>query len=255
VEDPSLELFENYEKHYAAAGATRWQVAYEKVKAWRLDRLPRWLGRIPTDARILDAGCANGYLLGLFYASGYHRLAGVELSKSLAEAARQALPEEVAIINADIRDFLAKTPDSSFDLILFHHVLEHIPREHTIQLLREFHRVLAPGGHLNIKVPNASYLLAGNHLFGDFTHVVHFNERSLPQVLEAAGFARDSIEFIPKPPLLFWSWRHPLRASFRLLNRVRWHLHQTLHILLCVLIDQHPIPRIFEVELEALVQR
>jgi hypothetical protein len=47
MEDPSLELFENYEKHYAAAGAARWQVAYEKVRAWRLDRLPRWLGRIP----------------------------------------------------------------------------------------------------------------------------------------------------------------------------------------------------------------
>ena len=255
MNDPSLELFKDYEKHYRAAGAGRWQVAFDRVKAWHLERLPRWLDRIARDARILDAGCANGYLLGLFHASGYRRLVGVELSEPLAKAARQALPAEVDVVNADVRDFLAQTPDASFDVILFHHVLEHIPREHTVALLREFHRVLKPGGYLNIKVPNASYLLAGNHLFGDFTHVVHFNERSLPQVFEAAGFAREGVEFIPKPPLLFWSWRHPVRAVLRLCNRLRWHAHKGLHLLLCALIDQHPVPRIFEAELEALGRR
>lgn len=254
MDDPSLELFKDYEKHYAAAGAGRWQVAPDKVRAYHLDRLPRWLNRIARDARILDAGCANGYLLSLLAADGYKNLIGVELSEQLAVAARQNLGG-VEIVNADVRDFLAQTPDESFDVILFHHVLEHIPREHTVALLREFYRVLKPAGYLNIKVPNASYLLAGNHLYGDFTHVVHFNELSLPQVLEAAGFARERIEFIPKPPLLFWSWRHPLRAGLRLLNRLRWHLHKGLHRLLCVLIDLHPMPKAFEWELEVLVQR
>lgn len=254
MDDPSHELFKDYEKHYQAAGAARWQVDYEKVNALHLDRLPRWLGRIPRDARILDAGCANGYLLGLFHARGYRQLVGIELSEQLAAKARQTLPTDVEVVNADVRDFLAKTPDASFDVILFHHVLEHIQR-HTIALLREFHRVLKPGGYLNIKVPNASYLMAGNHLFGDFTHVVHFNERSLPQVLEAAGFTREQIEFVPKPPLLFWSWRHPMRAILRFMNRLRWYLHKGLHLSLCVLIDQHPIPKIFEAELEAIVRR
>lgn len=255
MRDPSEMLFANYERHYKDSGADRWQVPYREVKELRLDRLPRWLDRIPEEANVLDAGCATGYLLGLFWESGYRNLTGVELSEQLAEIARRNLPNEVTLVNADVRDYLAQVPDQTFDVILFHHVLEHIPREHTIPLLREFYRVLKPGGYLNLKVPNASYLLSGNHLFCDFTHVVHFNERSMPQVLEAAGFRVTDIEFVQRPPLLFWSWRHPGRAFLRLLNRGRWHLHGLLHRLLCLLIDQHPVPKVFVAELETLARR
>jgi len=253
--DPSSELFQNYQRHYKDSGADGWQVPFEDVKALRLDRLPPWLDRIPLEARILDAGCAMGYLLSLFWHSGYRNLIGVELSEQLAGIARSTLPDAVPIVISDIRDYLAEVPDESFDLILFHHVLEHIPREHTISLLREFHRVLKPEGYLDIRVPNASYILAGNHLFCDFTHVVHFNERSMPQVLEAAGFDTHKIEFVQRPPLLYWSWRTPGHAFMRFLNRCRWHLHGVLHKLLCLMIDQHPVPKIFGAELEALVRR
>jgi len=255
MRDPSETLFENYERHYKDSGADRWQVPYREVKELHLDRLPRWLDRIPKDARILDAGCATGYLLGLLWESGYRNLVGVELSEQLAAIARRHLPDEIAIVNADVRDHLAQMPDQSVDLILFHHVLEHIPREHTIPLLREFYRVLRPGGYLDLRVPNASYLLPGPHLFGDFTHVVHFNERSIPQVLEAAGFRVEDIDFIQRPPILFWSWRHPGRAFLRLLNRGRWHLHGLLHKSVCLLIDLRPVPKIFDWEIEALVRR
>lgn len=255
MRDPSKELFQNYERQYKDGGADRCHVPYHAVKELHLDRLPRWLGRIPKEARILDAGCATGYLLGLLRESGYRNLVGVELSEQLAAIARRHLPDEIAIVNADVRDHLAQMPDQSVDLILFHHVLEHIPREHTIPLLREFYRVLRPGGYLSLRVPNASCLLPGPHLFGDFTHVVHFNERSMPQVLEAAGFRVADIEFIQRPPILFWSWRHPGRACLRLLNRGRWHLHGLLHKSLCLLIDLRPVPKIFDWEIEALVRR
>lgn len=255
MRDPSEILFQNYERQYKDGGADRAHVSYQVVNELHLDRLPRWLDRIPKDAHILDAGCATGYLLGLLWESGYRNLVGVELSEQLAATARRNLPEEIAIVNADVRDHLAQMPDQSVDLILFHHVLEHIPREHTIPLLREFYRVLKPVGYLNIRVPNASHLLAGIDLFCDFTHVVHFNERSMPQVLEAAGFRVADIEFVQRPPLLFWSWRHPGRALLRLLNRGRWHAHGLFYKLLCLLLDQHPIPKVFGKELDTLVRR
>lgn len=255
MRDPSHELFQNYLRHYKDGGAERYQAPYDKVKELHLDRLPRWLDRIPQEARILDAGCATGYLLGLLWCSGYRNLVGVELSAQLAAVARSALPEKIEVAVADIREYLASVPDKSFDVILFYHVLEHIPREHTIPLLREFYRVIKPGGYLNIRVPNASYILAGNHLFGDFTHVVHFNERSIPQVLEAAGFSTTDIEFVQRPPQLYWSWRRPGRAFLRLLNRARYHVHGLLHTLFCLLIDQHPIPKVFTAELDVLVRR
>lgn len=253
--DPSRELFQNYLRQYQDGGAGRAQIQLEQIKAFRLDRLPRWLDRIPRDAHILDAGCATGYMLSLLWESGYYNLFGVELSEQLAQIAKSLLPSDANVTVSDIRDFLVQTPAESFDVILFHHVLEHIPREHTITLLREFHRVLKPGGYLNIRVPNASSLLAGHHLFGDFTHIVYFNERSLLQVLEAANYDTSCIEFILHPPFLFWSWRHILRALLRHLNYVRWHLHRVLHKVVCALIDLYPPPKYFEWELDVLARK
>lgn len=253
--DPSSQLFKNYLSHYQESGSKRWQVPFAEVRALRLDRLPRWLDRIPNSANILDGGCATGYLLGLLWESGYKKLTGVELSEQLVQAAEQLLPKEVKIIKSEIQSFLEKTPQESFDAILFHHVLEHIPREHTIDLLREFHRCLRPNGYLNIKVPNASCFLAGKNMFGDFTHVTHFNENSLLQVLEAAGFQKINLEIILHPPIIFWSWRHPCRALLRLINRLRWSLHKITHKAMCILTAQHPTPRAFEAELEILVKK
>ncbi len=252
--DPSSELFQHYAHHYAHAGAGRRQQPAETVRALQLDRLPRWIGRVARDARILDAGCANGYLLGLLHASGYTNLSGVELSHELAASAKASLPADVPIHIADVTQFLATQADASFDVILFHHVLEHIPREQTLELLRAFRRCLSPGGLLDIRVPNAAFLLPGIHLHGDFTHVVHFNERSLWQVLERAGFDPSGIEVVLHPPRLFVSIRHPLRMTLRLLNRLRWHLHRLVHRALCVLVDQLPAPRAFEFELEMLAR-
>ena len=252
--DASSELFQHYARHYANTGAERRQRPGATVRALHLDRLPRWIARVPHDARILDAGCANGYLLGLLHESGYTQLSGVELSEQLAASARAALPEDVSIHVADVAQFLATQADASFDVILFHHVLEHVPRDQTLDLLRAFRRCLAPGGLLDVRVPNAAFLLPGIHLHGDFTHVVHFNERSLWQVLERAGFDPAGIELVLHPPQLFFSLSQPMRMVLRLLNRLRWHLHRLVHRLLCMLVDQLPAPRAFEFELEMLAR-
>ena len=252
--DASSEMFEHYARHYAHTGAERRQQSAAQVRALRLDRLPRWIDSVPHDARILDAGCANGYLLGLLHASGYTRLSGVELSEELAASARAVLPADVRIHVADVAQFLATQADASFDVILFHHVLEHIPRDQTLDLLRAFRRCLAPCGLLDVRVPNAAFLLSGIHLHGDFTHVVQFNERSLWQVLERAGFDPAGIEVVLHPPQLFFSLSHPGRMMLRLLNRLRWHLHRLVHRMLCALVDQLPPPRAFESELEILAR-
>ncbi len=248
--DPSKTLFDNYQKFYESKRLPDYFLV--EVKALRLDRLPRWLNRVDEDARVLDAGCAEGYLLSLLHESGFHNLSGVDLSLQLVDVARHRLPESVSITVSDIRDYLMQSPDASFDVILFHHVLEHIPREFTIGLLREFHRCLSPGGFLSVKVPNAISLSAGYACFVDFTHVVHFNEFSLLQVVEAAGFTREHCEYIFHPPELFWSWPHAGRAGLRVLNRLRWHLNNQAHRWLFRLTDLHPMPQVFENEIELL---
>jgi SAM-dependent methyltransferase len=255
MQDPSREIFDHYQANYERRGGAGCFRSLENVQRLRLGRLPRWLGRIPKQARILDAGCATGYQLGLLHGLGYEQLVGVDLSTELTATARQRLPADVPIHCADIQEFLAGTPDASFDLILFHHVIEHIPREHTISLLREFRRCLAPGGSLDIKTPNAACLLAGYHVAGDITHITQFNEFSMIQAAEQAGFSADELDVVLHSPQLFWSWLHPLRTVFRMLNRIRWMLNRWLHRVLCVLMDLRPAPRCLEWELEVLIKK
>lgn len=44
--------------------------------------------------------------------------------------------------------------DNTFELIYASHILEHVPWYHTVDVLRDWVRVLAPGGQLEIWVPN-----------------------------------------------------------------------------------------------------
>ncbi|MCF7996963.1 MAG: class I SAM-dependent methyltransferase [Chromatiaceae bacterium] len=250
----SKEIFDNYLQNYERRGSGCFR-SLEDVNEFHLDRLPRWIDRIPKDARILDAGCATGYLIGILHGLGYEKIHGVDLSAQLVQTARTNLPESISLHVEDIRDFLMQTPDGSYDVILFHHVLEHIPREYTIPLLNEFNRCLSDEGYLSLKTPNAACLLSGYHVHGDFTHIVQFNEFSLLQILEQTGFAADGVEFITHPPQLFWSWRQPMRAIFRLLNRLRWHLNHLLHWAVCVLLDLRPTLKVSEWELEALARK
>ncbi len=253
MSDPSREIFDHYKSYYE--GKRLADEPLDRVRALRLERIPRWIEQIPKEARILDAGCATGYLLSLLRDSGYTRLSGVDVSAELVDAARRRLGGQVAVHLSDIHDFLAGTPDGGFDVILFHHVLEHVPREHTVPLLRELRRCLAPGGYLSVKVPNALCLGAGYACFVDFTHVVHFTENSLQQVLEAAGFTAKHCVLVQHPPQLFWSWRHVIRALLRILNRIRWHVNNVMHRLLYRLVDVFPMPKVFETEIEVLAQR
>lgn len=169
--------------------------------------------------------------------------------------ARARLPREVEIHCADLHDYLRATPDGHFDVILFHHVIEHIPREQVVGLLREFHRCLSTGGWLNVKTPNAANLLAGYHAAGDITHITPFNELSLRQVAELADFPAEMFEIVHNPPKLFWSWRHPGRAMLRVLNRLRWHVNRGVHWAVAMLVDVHPALKCAEWELDALLKK
>ena len=248
------EIFDRYKDNYERRGGGHFRTLAD-VQAFHLDRLPRWINRINKNANILDAGCATGYQLGLLYQAGWHRLTGIDISEELLQEAGSNLPPEIKLHHAEIGSFLEKTPDKTFDVILFHHVIEHIPRDQIINLLRELRRCLADNGCLSIKTPNAACLLGGYHGFGDITHLVQFNEFSLLQVLEQAGFSIKKVEFILHPPKLFWSRRHPLRALMRMLNRARWHLNNLVHFIVCILLDLRPALRVTEWEIEILVQK
>jgi len=131
-------FFERYEAHYKRNADELFRPLAE-VMEFHLDRLPRWLPLINKESRILDAGCATGYQLRLLHEAGYTNLTGIDISQELTAIARDQLPESVPIRQTDIFEFLAAAPEAAYDAILFHHVIEHIPRERSVELLQLLH--------------------------------------------------------------------------------------------------------------------
>lgn len=98
-----------------------------------------------------------------------------------------------AMVQMDICDI--QYPERSFDLIYCSHVLEHVLDDR--QAMREFWRVLRPGGQAVIQVPIMAETTVEDpavvdpyqrlRLFGQFDHVRSYG-KDFPQRLEQADF-------------------------------------------------------------------
>lgn len=97
--------------------------------------------------------------------------------------------------------------DGTADLVYVSHCLEHIPYRRVPQVLKEWHRVLRPGGRLRLAVPDfevlwRAYDLSGRELITiqpfllggqDYPQNFHFSvfdERLLGKLLREAGFEK-----------------------------------------------------------------
>lgn len=94
--------------------------------------------------------------------------------------------------------------DNSVDEIRASHILEHFSHQQTFNVIREWVRVLKPGGVLRIAVPDFAYIadaytkqretphpieayLFGGHMNADDQHGAMFDRDKLEQLMEAAG--------------------------------------------------------------------
>jgi len=116
-------------------------------------------------------------------------------------------------------DNLSFIQDSSVDLIYNCHVLEHFKRRDVERVLREWHRVLKPGGVLRISVPDFAKLcevyqrygkldLVIGALFGrqDYLYNIHYNVfdfASLSDLLHRSGFTN----------VQYYDWRQTEHAG------------------------------------------
>jgi len=67
------------------------------------------------------------------------------------------LDAEKNYVNCDVSIGLVPFYDNSFDGLICSHALEHFDCQVGVQIMRECHRVLKPGGLLLVSVPDASY--------------------------------------------------------------------------------------------------
>lgn len=106
------------------------------------------LGRVQPDklSKILDVGCGSGRLLQQLHWLGFTDLHGIDPFGTTRNA------RGVEIIRTDIGAYEAQT---NFDLVMFHHSLEHVARP-SADLLKA-RRLLKPGGSLIIRIPVISW--------------------------------------------------------------------------------------------------
>lgn len=105
--------------------------------------------------RALDFGCGVGRLSRAL-ASRFERYVGIDISAGMVERARELnadVPNAEYVVSAD--EDLRRFEDQSFDAVVSLLVLQHVPgRELIHTYLREFGRVLAPGGLIVVQVPS-----------------------------------------------------------------------------------------------------
>ncbi len=127
-----------------------------------------WLGEFgltPRDGRALDFGCGAGRMTQAL-ARHFRSVDGVDIAPSmvaLAEATNQS--PSVRFFHHDQPD-LSLFPDGCFDLVYSMLVLQHIRPEFTRRYLREFARVLAPGGILAFQLPGERQTLPNDAFSG-----------------------------------------------------------------------------------------
>ncbi|MEV6178323.1 class I SAM-dependent methyltransferase [Streptomyces sp. NPDC052015] len=96
-------------------------------------------------AKVADVGCGPGRVTG-FLASLGLSVSGLDLSESMLTIARRENPgirfEQGSMLK------LTGHPDGSLDGVVSYYSSIHTPVEELPALFTEFHRVLAPGGHL-----------------------------------------------------------------------------------------------------------
>jgi 2-polyprenyl-3-methyl-5-hydroxy-6-metoxy-1,4-benzoquinol methylase len=192
---------------------------YGRLFAQVFDKLPR-------DARILDLGCGTGLLVRSLIQRGYQSVRGVDTSRTQIEAAQaQRLPCECVGMDWVYSEAL-KAP-GTFDAVFLLDVLEHVPVNQQLALLRSLRALIRPGGVLVVSVPNANSVFGDRWRHNDWTHTSSFTEHSLDYVLLNGGFERVehlSYEFhtcprypwILRPGVFRWmAWRF-VRAWRRL---------------------------------------
>lgn len=138
-----------------------WYAGMRAAAAGWLRRLPASVGTPPL---LLDAGCGTGG--GLRWLAEFGRTCGADLHPlALRLAARDG---RTPLLQADIRTL--PFADRSFSAITSFEALCQLPRGEDVVALREFVRVLHPGGWLLLRLP-AHEWLRGPH--DDFVHTRH----------------------------------------------------------------------------------
>jgi len=193
------ELAAIYDEHYYDAwgsGVNAEHVADLKRRTFRLmlDRLARVSGvRL---GRLLDLGCATGYLLDVAQQRGFEPF-GIELNPFSAKQAQARFgADRVHCGTVDEAPFAS----ASFDVAVMSDLLEHV--RSPSRLLKRTHDLLSPKGALIVVAPNvgglSSKLLRSGWTDYKREHLFYFDKDTMARALRQAGYEVREVRAFPK---------------------------------------------------------
>ncbi len=166
-----------YETMYRVEDSHWW---YRGMAVITRSILNRWTPELSRQ-KILDAGCGTGAAIKTLL-SGLGNPVGIDLSTKAIQFCRERGIQP--LVQASVCDL--PIIDSTFDLVTSLDVLYSADVPDVVMALKELARVLAPQGHLLLRVP------AYNWLRGSHDVVVHtarrFTRKEVSRQLELAGF-------------------------------------------------------------------
>lgn len=170
--------------------------------------LKKMLYLVGHNKRVIDFGCATGYLARLLNQNGCE-VTGVEVNSKAAKVAEEYC-ERVIVADLDFTSVAHILPEQKFDVAVFGDVLEHLRDPWTV--LKEVRQVLQPEGCVVASIPNIAHgavrlaLLQGKFEYEelgllDNTHLRFFTRKTVKEMFEQAGYFVDVIDRTVVPVL------------------------------------------------------
>ena len=165
-------MSDRFLEHYVSGEGWRRQVARQNLA---------WIERHTTTspARLLDIGCAAGYLLDEASARGWEPT-GVDIAAPLVACAKQIAPRarvyhgDVLTLELPVRHFAAITVFDAFGYL------------DPIRTLRRFRELLKPGGRVFLTTVLPNHLMQTNPHLLSFD--LYYDERALRHLFSSNGF-------------------------------------------------------------------
>jgi SAM-dependent methyltransferase len=161
MNDPiALETYEAIAEAYAARVDTKAHNAYYDRPAM-LSLLPSVNGQM-----VLDAGCGPGSYTEWLVEHGAADVIGVDVSPKMVKLATERLKGRARIVQADFRQRLDFLEDQSRDLVISALAMDYV--RGWLEIFKDFHRVLRPGGHMVFSVQHPAPLFFQTHSEGNY---------------------------------------------------------------------------------------
>lgn len=151
--------------------------------------------------KVVDLGCGDGDFLELLNEHGIEGI-GVDYDERCCAA---AMERNLEVICADIFEYLKGLDEGNMDGIFSSHLVEHLPYEKVLELLRLSYSALAKGGVIVLTTPNAKAIFSHLEMFYmHFGHVSFYHPNLLRFFLEYSGFSNATMGENPETASPFW---------------------------------------------------